>query len=327
MGLEERTRARRASARASACARRLAQMVGIGVIASVARHRRRPADRLVPRRRLRRGEADRHAVGRPDHLLRPRLRRGHGRRAVLGLEVPHAAGRGAPRRAADPRQHAPGGHLDRDPGDPARRPVHLRLRRARGRRGGRGQHDAGARRRRAVRLDVLLPRRTARRSPRTQLHLPINRPVKFTLQSKDVLHDFWVPGLPHEEGRGARDRRQLPRHARTGSAPTRSSAPSCAASATRSMRSTAHVVERARSSTTWLGDARQAGRGRRPAAAAAAAPRADGKAIFTSSEAAAAAATRWPTPATSGTVGPDLDKVLKGKDAAFIKQSIVDPTR
>ena len=27
----------------------------------------------------------------------------------------------------------------------------------------------------------------------------------------------------------------------------------------------------------------------------------------------------------NGTVGPDLDKVLDGKDAAFIKQSIVDP--
>src|SRR3954467_2897973 len=28
-----------------------------------------------------------------------------------------------------------------------------------------------------------------------QLHLPVNQPVKFTLQSKDVLHDFWVPAF------------------------------------------------------------------------------------------------------------------------------------
>ena len=28
---------------------------------------------------------------------------------------------------------------------------------------------------------------------------------------------------------------------------------------------------------------------------------------------------------TNGTTGPDLDQVLKGKDAAFIKQSIVQP--
>src|SRR3954466_4826638 len=28
-----------------------------------------------------------------------------------------------------------------------------------------------------------------------QLHLPINQPVEFTLQSRDVLHDFWVPAF------------------------------------------------------------------------------------------------------------------------------------
>src|ERR1700754_3984529 len=27
------------------------------------------------------------------------------------------------------------------------------------------------------------------------LHLPVNRPVRFILQSKDVLHDFWVPAF------------------------------------------------------------------------------------------------------------------------------------
>src|SRR3954466_9357796 len=28
-----------------------------------------------------------------------------------------------------------------------------------------------------------------------ELHLPLNRPVKFVIQSKDVLHDFWVPAF------------------------------------------------------------------------------------------------------------------------------------
>ena len=46
------------------------------------------------------------------------------------LEVPHAAGRGARGRPADPRQHAARDHLDRDPGDHPRRALHLRLRRA-----------------------------------------------------------------------------------------------------------------------------------------------------------------------------------------------------
>ncbi len=39
----------------------------------------------------------------------------------------------------------------------------------------------------------------------------------------------------------------------------------------------------------------------------------------------AAPATPSPTPGTSASTGPDLDTALKGKDAAFIKQSIVDP--
>ena len=29
----------------------------------------------------------------------------------------------------------------------------------------------------------------------TELHVPVDRQVKFTLQSKDVLHDFWVPAF------------------------------------------------------------------------------------------------------------------------------------
>src|SRR5204863_7488492 len=28
-----------------------------------------------------------------------------------------------------------------------------------------------------------------------QLFLPVNRPIHFTLQSKDVIHDFWVPAF------------------------------------------------------------------------------------------------------------------------------------
>ena len=73
-----------------------------------------------------------------------------------------------------------------------------------------------------------------------------------------------------------------------------------------------------RSTTTWLADARQAARAGAPAAAPAAAAPADGKAIFASTGN-CAAATRWPTPAPTGTVGPDLDKVLADKDEAFIK--------
>ena len=39
----------------------------------------------------------------------------------------------------------------------------------------------------------------------------------------------------------------------------------------------------------------------------------------------AAPATRWRPPARRREVGPDLDEVLKGKDAEFVRASIVDP--
>ena len=60
------------------------------------------------------------------------------------------------------------------------------------------------------------------------------------------------------------------------------------------------------------------------AAAAAAAP--DGKALFTSgAEPACGSCHTLADAGTSSTIGPNLDEVLKGKDAAFIQQSIEDP--
>ena len=62
------------------------------------------------------------------------------------------------------------------------------------------------------------------------------------------------------------------------------------------------------------------------------AARRDAKALFTSGDAdtgatACGACHTLADAGATGTVGPDLDKVLKGKDAAFIQQSIVDPER
>ncbi len=58
----------------------------------------------------------------------------------------------------------------------------------------------------------------------------------------------------------------------------------------------------------------------------------DAKALFTSGDAdtgATACATchTLADAGAKGQVGPDLDKVLKGKDAAFIKESILDPDK
>ena len=65
-------------------------------------------------------------------------------------------------------------------------------------RGGLGQRDdGGPRRRRAVHLDLPLPRRGRRQGGRvaTSSTCPIDTEVKFKVQSKDVIHDFWVPAF------------------------------------------------------------------------------------------------------------------------------------
>ena len=79
-------------------------------------------------------------------------------------------------------------------------------------------------------------------------------------------------------------------------------------------------------------DDHQARGRRRRAARAAPARRSNAKQLFTNGNAdtGATACGTCHTLADAGTkgqVGPDLDKVLKGKDAAFIKESIVDPDK
>ena len=65
-----------------------------------------------------------------------------------------------------------------------------------------------------------------------QLHVPIDGgQVHAPVQGRAAR--LLGPGLPHEEGRGAGHRRDLHASHRTGSAPTRSSAPSSAGSGTR----------------------------------------------------------------------------------------------
>ena len=37
-----------------------------------------------------------------------------------------------------------------------------------------------------------------------ELHVPVGRPVKLIMTSEDVIHDFFVPGVPREGRRHAR---------------------------------------------------------------------------------------------------------------------------
>jgi cytochrome c oxidase subunit 2 len=177
-----------------------------------------------------------------------------------------------------------------------------------------------------------------RRFRNAQLYLPAGESVKFDVQSKDVIHDFWVPDfrMKIDAVPGiTTSYRVTPKASAIGD-----HAIVCAELCGLGhafMRQTAHVMTRqdfdawvqrtSRASGGGGGGGGQAGGGG-GGQAGGAAP--DAKAIFTngkdSSGATPCGACHTLADAgTNGTTGPDLDQRLKGKDAAFIKQSIVQP--
>jgi cytochrome c oxidase subunit II len=164
-----------------------------------------------------------------------------------------------------------------------------------------------------------------------QLYLPVDRPVKFTVQTKDVIHDFWVPAfrLKIDAVRGI-DTSYRVTPDRVGTYPV-VCAELCGLGHS-TMRSTVRVVPRP-DFDRWLADQRakagggggggeEQGGGEEGGGGAAADPRA----LFT--QGAQPACGSCHTLAAAGTTaqtGPDLDDALKGKDKAFIKESIEDP--
>jgi cytochrome c oxidase subunit II len=152
-----------------------------------------------------------------------------------------------------------------------------------------------------------------------QLYVPVGQPVKFTIQSRDVLHDFWVPAFRMKiDAVPGIDTSILVTPNRAGTYPV-VCAELCGLGHS-TMRQTAHVVSR-QDFDAWL---QKLGR---PAAAAGggggAAP--DGKALFASNG--CGGCHTLADAGTQGTTGPELDKVLKGKDKAFIRESIADPNK
>jgi cytochrome c oxidase subunit 2 len=156
-----------------------------------------------------------------------------------------------------------------------------------------------------------------------QLYLPQGRPVYFTVQSKDVLHDFWVPAfrMKIDAVRG------IDTHVRT--TPNRLGeypvvcAELCGLGHA-AMRQTAHVVTPGRFDQWLQGQARKAqpGGGAQAGGGAAAAP--DGKAIFTGDGGCKNCHTLADAGATA-TIGPNLDKVLPALSRAEIRESVVTP--
>jgi cytochrome c oxidase subunit II len=158
-----------------------------------------------------------------------------------------------------------------------------------------------------------------------QLYLPKDRPVLFTVQSKDVLHDFWVPAfrMKIDAVRG------INTHIRVTPNRIGDYAVVCAelcGLGHSAMRQTAHVItpdqfnqwltqraqatSSAQASTVESGDA--------PA-------KADGRTLFTSEQANCAACHTLKEAGANATIGPNLDKVLRGQTKAQIRQSIVNP--
>jgi cytochrome c oxidase subunit II len=161
-----------------------------------------------------------------------------------------------------------------------------------------------------------------------QLYLPADESVKFEVRSKDVIHDFWVPDF------------RMKIDAVPGIVTTYRVTPKGSAIGAHQivcaelcglghafMRQTAHVMTKA-DFAAWVrkNSAQQGGGG--GGRAGGAAP--DAKTLFTNGKDSTGA-----TPCgachtlseagTTGTTGPNLDQGLKGKDEAFIKESIEKP--
>src|SRR5690348_12007897 len=170
----------------------------------------------------------------------------------------------------------------------------------------------------------------------TELDLPAGQSVKFQIQSKDVIHDFWVPDFrmkidavpgittsyrvtPKKDAIGVHQV-VCAELCGLGHAFMRSTV------RVRTPQGFAAWVRRtsaAANGSTPVGGGGHGGSGGQTASAGA-------KAIFTNGKSATGATAcgachTLSDAGTSGTTGPDLDQVLKGQNAAFIKQSILQP--
>src|SRR5215208_7205066 len=153
-----------------------------------------------------------------------------------------------------------------------------------------------------------------------QLYVPRDRPVHFTVQSLDVIHDFWVPAFRMKIDAVPGVDTELRITPKTNGEYPVICAELCGLGHA-VMRQTAHVVDQAEFDS-WLRDraARAAGGGGAPAEEGGG-PAPEGKAVFT--EAGCGGCHELADAGTSGGTGPSLDENLAGKDEAFIEKSIV----
>jgi cytochrome c oxidase subunit II len=157
-----------------------------------------------------------------------------------------------------------------------------------------------------------------------QLYLPPNTPVDFTVQSKDVIHDFWVPAfrMKIDAVPGIDTHLRVTTTDRLGDFPV-VCAELCGLGHS-AMRQSAHVVSREDYDAKLAELSRGPGGGGGGGGGGGAT---DGKTLFT--EAAQPTACRschtLADAGATGTTGPNLDEVVPDLSEAFIKESIENP--
>jgi cytochrome c oxidase subunit II len=158
-----------------------------------------------------------------------------------------------------------------------------------------------------------------------QLYLPVNRPVEFTVQSKDVIHDFFVPAfrLKIDAVPGIDTRLRVTPN-RRGEFPV-VCAELCGLGHS-TMRQSAFVVtqeefDRRLAQLAEQGGGGGGGGGEEQAGST------DGRELFTSAAEPSACGSchTLADAGTNGTTGPNLDQALAGADEEYIRQSISDP--
>jgi cytochrome c oxidase subunit II len=151
-----------------------------------------------------------------------------------------------------------------------------------------------------------------------QLYVPNGQQVHFTVQSKDVIHDFFIPAFRLKiDAVPGIDTSYRATPKRNGDYPI-VCAELCGIGHS-AMRQTAHVVEPA-AFKKWLNDRATGGTGGGTGGSPA---KVDGKQVFM--KAGCGSCHALADAGTAGGVGPNLDEGLKGKDEAFIRKSIEDP--
>ena len=155
-----------------------------------------------------------------------------------------------------------------------------------------------------------------------QLYLPQNTPVDFTVQSKDVIHDFWVPAfrMKIDAVPGIDTHLRVTTTERMGEFPV-VCAELCGLGHS-TMRQSAHVVSREDY------DARLAELARGPQAeGGGGGGETDGKTLFTEAAQpqACGACHTLADAGTTATTGPNLDEEVAGMSAEEVEQAIVDP--